>query len=219
VRRGCDGREGGGKKKPVLFYGRPMAGTPRRLRTEKIRKILSMKRHEVILVIGIMISGLVAGIIFQDNIGGVLHLAIDTLVIIVPFVVTGIVGILRIFSRKRLRIIIRYSILIGSSSILSVIIVIATVWLINKWKIDAVEAYVLRAVPILDQIKAQSGTYPSQLPTELIGKPPVLLRYYGSYTATSASFCFEYINEPAGWAGGEGALRFESSTRKWVVDR
>ncbi len=119
----------------------------------------------------------------------------------------------------QLRTTIRFSGLIGLSSIFSLILILATVCLINKWKIEAAEGYVSRAVPVLDQLKVQTGIYPSRLPTELIGEPPSLLRNYGSYTATSSSFCFEYVNEPAGWAGGEGALKFESSTRRWVADR
>jgi hypothetical protein len=91
--------------------------------------------------------------------------------------------------------------------------------LIDRWKIDAVDAYVTRAVPILDKMKNNSGAYPATLPVAVFGEPPSLLRDYGTYTAAKDTFRFEYVDEPAGWAGGEGALKFESSTRRWVIDR
>ncbi len=107
----------------------------------------------------------------------------------------------------------------GVASILSLVCLLGTASLISRWKVNAVEAYVSRAASILDRIKAETHAYPETLPTELIGEPPSLLSDYGTYTATKDTFCFEYINEPAGWAGGGGFLKFESSNRQWVEER
>jgi hypothetical protein len=113
----------------------------------------------------------------------------------------------------------RYLFLICFASALSLICFLGTGSLINRSKIDAVDHYVTHAAAILDQIKAREGAYPPTLPVRLIGEPPSLLRDYGSYTATRDTFCFEYTNEPAGWAGGEGLLKFDSTDRKWVNER
>jgi hypothetical protein len=78
-----------------------------------------------------------------------------------------------------------------------------------------VEHYVSRAVPVLDGIKAKSGSYPKELPVGILGEPPALLRDFGSYTSDGKSFRFEYIDDPAEWAGGEGPIQFDSSTREW----
>ena len=179
-----------------------------------------MRRCEKHLALVMLISGVLAGFVFQNNLGFILSTIVDILVILLPLVTFAVLlSVSRVVSQRCMRQMVSYSAKMGSFFILSLFLVIAVAWLMDRWKVDAVETYVLHAVPVLEQIKAQSGKYPSQLPTKLIGKPPFLLRYYGSYTATSDSFCFEYINEPAGWAGGEGALKFESFTRRWVAER
>ena len=111
-----------------------------------------------------------------------------------------------------------YGLVIGCSSIVSDYVFIYTGSLINRWKVNAVESYVARAVPILDQIKRKDGAYPTNLPAGLLGEPPELLRNYGDYTATPSSFYFEYVDEPAGWAGGEGLIEFDSTNREWWVE-
>jgi hypothetical protein len=70
----------------------------------------------------------------------------------------------------------------------------------------------------LDQIKLRQGAYPTNLPTDLLGEPPELLQNDGYYSATSSSFRFEYVDEPAGWAGDEGAIEFDSVNREWKDD-
>jgi len=67
----------------------------------------------------------------------------------------------------------------------------------------------------LDQIKQKSGAYPAKLPTGILGEPPELLQYDGDYSATRSSFRFEYVDEPAEWAGGDGPLEFDNTNREW----
>jgi hypothetical protein len=86
---------------------------------------------------------------------------------------------------------------------------------INAWKIAAVRGYVARALPVLDEIQAQKGSYPTTLPVSLLGEPPELLKNYGDYSSNGSSFQFEYLDEPAGWAGGRDLYQFDDSTRKW----
>lgn len=90
---------------------------------------------------------------------------------------------------------------------------------VHRRKDGAVYRYVASAVPILDKIKSQTGHFPSTLPVSLLGEPPELLKNFGSYWSDGNEFRFEYIDEPAGWAGGPGAEEFESSDRRWKYDR
>lgn len=175
--------------------------------------------HNLIFVVGTVILGLIAGILFQDDIWKTCYVAVVYLVVGIPFLI--IVAILMLIYPKKLRFgsWSRHLVLVISALSLFAVTMVISMCLINRWKIGAVEAYVVRAVPVLDRIKAQTGGYPSRLPVKIIGEPPSLLRDYGTYTATATVFCFEYVNEPAGWAGGEGALKFDSSTRRWSADR
>jgi len=180
-----------------------------------------MNRCKLILVAIFLMLGLVAGIILQNSLFAAFCVVSAALAILIPFVlVIGAIAVFQmIIHNHRFKKTIRYLLLIGCSSILSLVVLLATGGSINRWKIKAVESYVSHAVLILDQIKAKTGVYPPELPINVIGEPPSLLRYYGSYYATPESFCFEYIDEPAGWAGGEGFLKFESSRREWTDDR
>jgi hypothetical protein len=132
--------------------------------------------------------------------------------------VVGLIALVVFIWKRRIGKIISYGLVIGLSSIVSVNVFMETGAWINRWKVDAVESYVARAVPVLDQIKLRQGAYPTNLPTDLLGEPPELLQNDGYYSATSSSFRFEYVDEPAGWAGDEGAIEFDSVNREWKDD-
>ena len=90
---------------------------------------------------------------------------------------------------------------------------------INRWEVASTENYVDRAVPVLDQMHALAGSYPKELPVSKLGEPPYLLKQYGGYSSNGSSYQFKYIDEPAGWAGGEGMLMFTDSDRRWQEER
>jgi hypothetical protein len=110
------------------------------------------------------------------------------------------------------------AIAVGGAVILLIFLILAGNSMEDRLENHAVRSYVARAVPILDQIKSRTGSYPSRLPA-VLGEPPALLKDYGDYSSDGKSYRFEYVDEPAGWAGGNGYLGFESSDKRWKYDR
>jgi hypothetical protein len=175
---------------------------------------------KIIVSISIVLIGIFLGAALQDALVMDCMAAMEGIIILTPItLLLGLIALVRFLVRRSVGKILRYSLVVGVTLILSLALLSETACLINNWKVNAVDSYVLRAAAILDRIKAKTGAYPEGLPVEIIGEPPSLLRDYGNYTATKDTFSFEYINEPAGWAGGEGFLKFDSSTRKWVEER
>ncbi len=81
----------------------------------------------------------------------------------------------------------------------------------NRCEVDSVHLYVAKSVPLLEQIKARDGSYPSALPVSQLGEPPILLQTNDAYRSDGKEFHFQYSN-PAEFLGGE---QFDSSTRQW----
>jgi len=164
----------------------------------------------------IVLAGLFMGLIMKDDLFGNSFLWLGGLWILVPLtLLLGLIALGVFLWKRRIGKFLSYGLAIGCSSIVAVQIFFETgVWL-NRWRVDAVESYVARAVPILDQIKQKEGAYPTNLPTALLGEPPELLRDYGDYSADRSSFRFEYIDEPAEWAGGEGMIEFDNTNLEW----
>jgi hypothetical protein len=164
--------------------------------------------------------GAVLGAIFQYELFLDFLWTLLGLAIFVPLtLVIGLVILAFVLAKRPVGKILSYSLAVSCSCVVSFVVFKATGDLINNWKVDAVVGYVARAVPVLDQLQKKNGVYPSELPVNLLGKPPELLRDDGDYSANGSNFRFEYIDEPAGWAGGEGFLEFDSKTRKWTEDR
>lgn len=178
------------------------------------------KYPKCLLSAAIVMFGLIMGVVTQDDLFSDFLLGLRYLFFSVAFtVVVSLVALVIFVWKRRIGKFLSYSLVIGFSSIVSVIVFGRTGPLLNQWKVDAVESYVARAVPILDQIKQKQGAYPTNLPTELLGEPPELLRDYGDYSATSSTFRFEYVDDPAEWAGGAGLIEFDNTNREWSCDR
>jgi hypothetical protein len=173
---------------------------------------LTMKYPKCFLAFAILLLGAIMGIAFQNSLFSDFLITLTGLALFLPLVL--VVGVIAIIKRK-----IGYALVVVSSCILSLIIFSGVGGILNRWKVNAVRNYVAHAVPILDQIKARNGSYPSTLPVAVLGEPPSLLRDFGEYSSSGGDFRFEYVDEPAGWAGGEGALEFDSIERKWINDR
>ncbi len=179
-----------------------------------------MNYSKLILSLVIVSVGATLGVIFQYELFADYVDTLEGLAIFVPLsLVIGVIALTFLLAKRRIGKILSYSLVVSTSCVLSLVVFEMTGDLINKWKLDAVTSYVARAVPVLDRIKQKEGSYPSKLPLDLLGKPPELLREYGDYSATGSTFCFEYTDEPAGWAGGEGFIKFDSVGRKWMDDR
>lgn len=177
-----------------------------------------VKRPIGILVFLTVLLGLAVflGLRFENELFAAYLYTLEGLFFCFPVaLVLGLIAVGFKWAKRPIGTILSYSLLVSSSCVVALVAFDATGNAINRWKVDAVEAYVARAVPVLDQIKQKDGTYPSKLPTDVLGEPPELLRLYGDYKATGPTFRFEYEDEPAGWAGGEGDLIFNSSSRKW----
>jgi hypothetical protein len=161
-----------------------------------------------------------SGVAFQYELFADFLFALEGLAIFVTLtLVIGLVALGFVLAKRRIGKILCYSLVVSCSCVASIVVFEMTGSLIDRWKVDAVISYVARAVPVLDQIKQKEGSYPSKLPVDILGEPPELLRDDGGYDSMGSTFNFEYVDEPAGWAGGEGALKFDSTTRKWINDR
>jgi hypothetical protein len=179
-----------------------------------------LKYPKCLLSTAIVMVGLVMGVARQDHLFADFLLFLGLQYLAVAFtLVAGIVALVVFVWKRRIGKFLSYALVIGCSSIVSVNVFMETGRWLNRVRVDAVESYVARAVPILDQIKKKQGAYPTNLPTKLLGDPPELLRDDGDYSATPSTFRFEYVDEPAEWAGGEGALEFDSVKREWTNDR
>ena len=171
------------------------------------------------LSIAILLVGLFVGVVKQNDLFGNYLIWLGGLWLLDRLMLFFFLVALGVFLwKRRVGKFLKYGLVIGCSSIISIQIFFHMGIWINRSKVNAVESYVARAAPILDQIKEKEGAYPTNLPIELLGEPPELLRDDGYYSATASSFCFEYVDEPAEWAGGEGALRFDNTNREWRDD-
>ena len=179
-----------------------------------------MKRPEFALGIIIVLVGGLMGICMQAELFRNFIYAATALFYLTPFVL--LIGLIVLVKRLMKRVIGRVLTVIAvlSCSVFAAIIVFYFAQRgIDDWKNTAVRSYVSRAAPILDSIKKRDGAYPSKLPLSELGEPPSLLRDFGEYSSDGYQYYFEYVDDPAGWAGGEGALRFNSSDGKWMNDR
>jgi hypothetical protein len=175
-----------------------------------------LKYPKCLLSAAILLAGLFMGVVKRNDLFGDGFLWIEGLFILIPLtLLLGLIALGVFLWKRRIGRFFSYGLAIGCSCIVSIQIFSETGIWINRWKVDAVESYVARAVPILDQIKQKEGAYPANLPTDLLGEPPELLRDYGDYSATRSSFRFEYVDEPAEWAGGEGEIEFDNVNREW----
>jgi hypothetical protein len=175
-----------------------------------------MKYPKSILAAVIILAGVVAGIFTQYDLFADYLTILAALACVVPITFfLGLFALTLFIWKRRVGKFLSFSTVIGGATVASLIAWFMTGDLIDRWKVDAVESYVAHAAPILDQIEKKEGSYPSKLPIDQLGAPPELLRNDGDYTATQHTFRFEYVDEPAGWAGGEGLLEFDSGSREW----
>jgi hypothetical protein len=170
--------------------------------------------------VAIIFLGALLGVVLQDNLVDhyVESLALLACLIPVLFVLAVIAVVRRFMKRKAGRLLV-VLIAICGSSIFSIFIFDWVNDRMDARRNDAVVSYVAHAAPVLDKIKKQTGSYPLVLPVSLLGQPPDLLLRYGDYSSDGKAFRFEYIDEPAGWAGGEGFLEFQSNDRQWKDER
>jgi hypothetical protein len=168
----------------------------------------------------IVAVGAILGVSFRDDLFCACLFELSGLAVAVPLtVILGVVVLGLVLAKRRPWKAVSYSLVVSASCVVALFVFMETGSLINSWKVDAVERYVARAVPVLDGIKQKEGSYPATLPTDLLGAPPELLRRYGDYTSTGSTFRFEYDDDPAEWAGGPGPVTFDSASREWKSDQ
>src|ERR1700677_3779810 len=105
-----------------------------------------------VLAISVVLTGIVLGASLQYALFMAFVIGVEGLAILIPFtLLLGAVALVFLLTGRPIGIPIRYTLLAGVASILSLGCLLETGSLINKWKIAAVGAYVSRAVPILDR--------------------------------------------------------------------
>jgi hypothetical protein len=170
------------------------------------------------LTIIILLLGAVMGVLFQETLFFNFLLAqggLEYFVIPYFFFLSAYTLIKRFFGKK-VGSSFGLGALVGCACAASIFLFLGVGLGIIVWKNSATRSYVDRAVPVLDEIKAQKGAYPLTLPVSLLGEPPSLLRNFGEYSSDGNEFRFEYVDNPAGWAGGSDDYEFDSSTRHWT---
>ena len=172
------------------------------------------------LTLAILLLGVVIGFILQDELYSNTLLALAALTLSIPYVlVITIFAITVRLLKIKVGMWLGFAVVAGYASLGSIFLFLFVGSELNSWEVDSTLSYVARAVPVLDKMKAQDGSYPRSLPVSELGEPPYLLKNYGNYSSNGSGFRFEYEDEPASWAGGEGPVVFDSSDREWEEDR
>jgi hypothetical protein len=95
--------------------------------------------------------GLVMGIVYQNELFADFFRAWMCLLIVVPItLIISAVALGAFLWKRRVGKFLKYCLAVGWSSVVSIIVFDQTGGLLNDWKVDAVESYVARAVPVLD---------------------------------------------------------------------
>lgn len=85
-------------------------------------------------------------------------------------------------------------------------------------QISEVEKYVLRAAPVLDDIKMRQGKFPRELPVDVIGKPPYFIgagsKPGEGYYSDGDNFEFAYEHPSS-----DTHIRFNSKERSWIASK
>ena len=179
-----------------------------------------MTSYRLWLTAVILLAGVIAGVLRQDELFANFMLTLTALTFAIPYViVVTLIAIVVRLMKLKIGNVLGFAVVAGYAFIGSIFLFVLVGREINCWKVASTESYVARAVPVLDKIKARDGAYPATLPVLVLGEPPELLRSDGDYSSNGTEFRFEYVDEPAGWAGGEGLLEFDSSNRKWINER
>lgn len=184
----------------------------------RINKSFDLNAHSKFsLILIILWLGALMGGLFQESLFQNFLLAVDGLAFVSAFLfLVAVFALAKWLRGQKIDIGLRLAALIGFAVAASILLFLGVGRGINAWEIASVHSYVAHAVPILDELKARGGAYPSTLPVSSLGAPPTLLRRFGEYTSNGTEFRFEYVNDPAGWAGGRDDYAFDSSTRQWT---
>ena len=81
------------------------------------------------------------------------------------------------------------------------------------YEVSSARAYAIKAVPFLDEIKANEGSYPATLPVSSLGRPPLLLQTSYAYSSDGKEFRFEY-QDPSEY-NLRNIHEFDSTDRNW----
>ena len=169
----------------------------------------------------ILILGASMGVFFRDHLYRNFTIMIDglTYFIFPYFLLMVMFALFRWISGRNVGTGFRIAAVIGGACAFSLVLSMIVGARINAWRMAEVRSYVARAAPVLEEIKAREGAYPSTLPVSSLGEPPLLLRSFGDYSSDGSGYRFEYLDEPAGWAGGRNDFyTFDSLTRQWTND-
>ena len=140
-----------------------------------------LKYPKCVLSAAILLAGLVMGVVKRNDLFGDYLLWLGGSWILIRLtLLLGLVALGVFLWKGRIGKFLSYSLAIGCSSIVSIQIFSETGIWINRWKVDAVESYVARAVPVLDRIK-QNATLPQRSMIRL-----------SSYSSSAAPSCADH---------------------------
>lgn len=108
-----------------------------------------MKYPKSLLSLAIVTFGVILGACFQDELFSAYLFSLTGLGIIIPLtLIIGLVALGFVLARRRIGNLLRFSLVVGLSAIVSLFCFMNTGGLLNRWKINAVGTYVARAVPV-----------------------------------------------------------------------
>jgi hypothetical protein len=130
-----------------------------------------MKYEMLLLSVVVIAIGAIFGVAFRDDLFGAYLFALSGLAVAVPAtVILGLVVLGLVLAKRRPWKAVSYSLVVSASFVVAFYVFMEAGSTINRWKVDAVDRYVARAVPVLDGIKHKNGSYPSKLPTDVLGE-------------------------------------------------
>jgi len=169
------------------------------------------------LLCAIIVSlGGLMGLVLQDNLFAHHLFALAGLILLIPFaLLLAAIAIVFLLLKRKINKWLSLSFAITCALALAIVFFLVVNGRLDAWKNENVRKYVAHAVPLLDEIKIRTGSYPETLPVSSFGEPPELFRRWGSYSGYENIFIFDYMDEPAGWAGGGAGWEFHSYDREW----
>jgi len=144
----------------------------------------------------------------------------DTLVeglalcILAPFaLVLLIISLIKLLRKRKLGLGIKRALLVWCALASGLFVSSITSKSVNWYEVSSARAYAIKAVPFLDEIKANEGSYPATLPVSSLGRPPLLLQTSYAYSSDGKEFRFEY-QDPSEY-NLRNIHEFDSTDRNW----
>jgi len=157
----------------------------------------------------ILLFGVILGLIFQNMFLSLIFYVAATFAL-VPSLICLMVFFAKALTQKTATPQLKSAAILWIVCLISVVLVYASGSFALAIRTDATQKYVGRIMPILDEIKSQSGAFPTKLPKQA-GSEKTYLAYNVGYWSDGKDFRFSY-DDGTGMMDG---YELNSTERKW----